>query len=124
MGASQRRKGASGEREAAHAARAYWSAPAAVRAALNGVEAAPDLRLALPRSSIEVKRYASHACLRHMGQARTAAELGELPIVLLREDRDTDWYVLLPMEHSLAFSERLATNRGRPIYPAAREDGE
>ena len=116
MARSQRDKGARGEREAAAAIGINWFAADCRRAAANGVHEAPDIQHALPSASIEVKRRARLAVYQFVDQAKAQAMAGEIPVVVMRQDRG-EWLVLLRLTDSLGFAQRLATNMGQAIGP-------
>ena len=91
MGASQRNKGASAERELAAIltdAMGYI-----VKRRLEGPRGhADDIQVGQYR--IESKRRARHSVLRFMEQAKRQAD-SDIPVVALREDGDREWYFLL-----------------------------
>ena len=122
MPINSREKGARLERAASKRIAVEWCAPDCMRQSQNGVKGAPDLGAALPNARTEVKGRHKIAAARWMDQCVDEARPGEVPVVVMREDRG-EWLVMLRLSDSQAFAERLATNLGRPIYPAAREDG-
>jgi len=78
------------------------------------------VRNALPGFHLEVKRYARFSVLRHMDQAKEDCAAREAngekklrPLVLLREDRDTNWYALVSLSdiEDLLFAYQY--NRGQ-----------
>lgn len=57
---------------------------------------------------LEVKRIARIGALRYINQAATdATPSGDVPTVLMREDGDTDWYVMVPMKRAEEFARTL-----------------
>lgn len=93
MGASQRRKGAAGEREWCDFMRRIgYSANRVLGQARDGggdVVVGPCL--------YEVKRYHKIAVRKWLDQAAaSAAKEQAVPVVAMREDGRTDWMVLLP----------------------------
>ena len=116
-GKHSRTKGAAGEREASISLRLHWHAKDCIRAAQAHGKHSADLLHAVPMSHVEVKRYAHIKALGWLRRAEQEAPDGALPLLLLREDMDTDWSVLLRVADAVGFSERLATNLGHAIHP-------
>jgi hypothetical protein len=48
---------------------------------------------------IECKRYASIAALRFLEQAERDAASGAVPVVLMRQDGDTEWVLMLRLRN-------------------------
>lgn len=95
MGKHQRQKGKAGEREAAAVLQQHWNATGARRAQqFCGAAGDADL-IGLPGLHCEVKRYAAIAALRFLHQAERDAKPGSVPFVMMREDGDTEWAVML-----------------------------
>lgn len=95
MSASQRRKGAAGEREVC----AYLSGIFDERVKRNlsqSRDGGDDIRVA--GLVVEVKRRKRIAVLRWMEQAKRAAGDGGVPVVVMRED-DGKWYGLVRLDH-------------------------
>lgn len=63
-----------------------------------------------PGLHLEVKWYKAIAALRFINQATDDAaktKSGDVPTVLLREDGDKDWYVMVPLHRSEEFARNL-----------------
>ena len=105
MGRKSRNKGKRGERQAVEACKRLLGSPdLCKRTSQSDGAYAPDIQHAIPGFHVEVKARARIAALRFYEQAlkdaRKHAELGGdwgVPIVLLREDGDTEFYALLPL---------------------------
>jgi hypothetical protein len=106
MSASQRRKGAAGERE--------WCA----ELAREGITANRQLGQArdgggdviVERTLYEVKRRAGIAVRKWLDQAVAAAGVKLTPVVAMREDGRTDWMVVMRAEDYFAL-----LRQGRPM---------
>ena len=104
MGAASKRKGTSGEREAAEAVTRHLRISARRSAQYCGTAGDADLTVDAP-IAIEVKRYAKIGALKFLRQAeRDAQATGDLPIVVMREDGDTKWVVMLRLEDCQRFA--------------------
>lgn len=102
---NSRRKGATGEREAARYVREHVNVNAE-RSARNG-KTAEDIEHGIPGVHIEVKRYAKFAWWQHVKQARRDA--GEkIPTVMMRPNGDTDWYIAIPVARLREFVQRIS----------------
>lgn len=97
MGLRSRNKGKRGEREAADILRRLFFLPAKRTSQRRG-DLAADIDCGC-NVHVEVKRRAKIGAMRFLEQAESDAAEGELPIVLLREDGDTEWSVLLRIEN-------------------------
>lgn len=107
MSASQRRKGASGEREFIN----NVLKPAGYHAAARQLDQSRDGGgdVILDGMLFEVKRHARIAALRFLEQAEAAARGKDLlPVVAMREDGGTDWVVMFRAE---AFMQLLRQTR-------------
>ena len=91
MGRMQRNKGKRGEREACSAVcEGLWGLNGAHRNQQSRGEWCPDIDPKCP-IHIEVKRYKSFSVIKHLEQAEKDSK-GEKPeVVLMRQDRDTEW---------------------------------
>jgi len=98
MGRTSRTKGAAGEREAAAAWHAATGCAAHRSAQRVGRHGDADLQTAAP-VHIECKRYASIAALRFLEQAERDAASGAVPVVLMRQDGDTEWVLMLRLRN-------------------------
>lgn len=118
MGKASRDKGKRGERDFRDAAKKHLHAPDTCRRGQqrSGTECA-DVLDVLPATHVEVKRYAKVAALRFLEQAERDAKAGELPVVAMREDGDTEWTVMLRLTDVVGLAERVAANMGHPIFP-------
>ena len=105
MGRSQREKGKRVERLGAAAWREAIGGPARRSAQFCGSHGTGDL-IATDGIHIEVKGRKNIAVLRFFEQAETDANDGDVPIVLLREDRN-EFFVLLKLADVPAFVERI-----------------
>ena len=97
------------EREAAKALN-YWLGVEARRSVQYcGGAGDADLTTTLAGVHFEVKSRAAHSCLRFYEQAaKDSTEASTIPVVMLREDGDTDWYVLFALSDLRAMSKRIA----------------
>ena len=96
------------EREAAKALN-YWLGVEARRSVQYcGGAGDADLTTTLEGVHFEVKSRAAHSCLRFYEQAADdAAEASTIPVVLLRENGDTDFYILVALSDLRALSNRV-----------------
>lgn len=106
---NSRQKGARGERDARDAVREHWNSPKCIRAAQANGAFSADLLHALPNAHVEVKRYKRIAALKFYRQAQRDCG-SELPIVLMREDGDTNWFVLFKIQDTGDFVDAFITN--------------
>lgn len=67
-----------------------------------------DLTTTLEGVHFEVKARASHGALRFMEQAEEDAREGEIPVVLLREDGDPRFFVLVELNHIRTLALKIA----------------
>jgi hypothetical protein len=93
MGRSQREKGKRGEREAAAALSELFGLEARRTAQRRGDQTA-DIDCGR-RVHVEVKRRAGIAALRWLEQAEKDQAKGTIPFVMLREDNDPEWSILV-----------------------------
>lgn len=122
MSKFSRDKGKRAEKEAARLIRLHWHAPRCIRAAQANGKHSADLLHALPGAHVEVKARRNFAVMSHLRQAEADAAEGELPVVVLREDGDTEPVVMLRLPDAATFAEQLAANLGEPIHPAGDAD--
>ena len=113
MSASQRRKGARGELEAAAALRAIGLD--AERSARNGVASGEDLHHAFPGARIEVKW--CEAWRIPTWWTKLVYEAGRLIPVLMIRRRRFPWLMVIRVEDFPALAAAYAKAQGRPIYP-------
>ena len=108
MGSLSKQKGKRIEREAAKALN-YWLGVEARRSVQYcGGAGDADLTTTLEGVHFEVKSRAAHSCLRFYEQAADdAAEASTIPVVLLRENGDTDFYILVALSDLRALSNRV-----------------
>lgn len=107
MGRSQRDKGKRGEREALAHLRAVWGFDGGHRSAQVDGRLSSDL--VLPASGLhpEVKFYKGIAALRFLEQAERDAQEGEVPFVVMRENGDKRWALMLRAADLPTLIERL-----------------
>ena len=110
MGSLSKQKGKRVEREAAKALN-YWLGIEARRSVQYcGGAGDADLTTTLDGVHFEVKSRAAHSCLRFYEQAaKDATEASTIPVVLLRENGDTDFYVLVALSDLRALSRRVSS---------------
>lgn len=104
---NSRAKGARGEREARDAVKLHWGASDCIRAAQANGSFSGDLLGVPPGLHCEVKFYSSIAALKFLRQAERDAKPGEVPVVLMRENGDTEWVVMVRLSKSKALGEIL-----------------
>lgn len=105
---NSRRKGKTGELEAARYLREHLGLPASRSAQHSGKEQA-DLR-GVPGVHFEVKRRRKIGACQFMEQAQADAATGEIPVVLLRPD-DGHWLILLDPRDVERLAQRLSASR-------------
>lgn len=105
MGKSQREKGKRGEREAKDALNRIFGL-SSIRAAQSNGKWSQDILNGLKNCFLEVKFYARHSCLRWMKRAEADCA-NAVPVILLRENGDPEWYVLLRLSDSYRFAESV-----------------
>jgi Holliday junction resolvase len=104
MGSLSRNKGKRVEREAANRLTAIGIP--SERSAQHCGKCAADLRTDLEGVHFEVKARKAHAALRFYEQAEEDAK-GAIPVVLLREDGDPRFFVLVDLAHVRDLSVRI-----------------
>jgi hypothetical protein len=108
MGSLSKQKGKRMEREAAKALNLVLGVEARRSVQYCGGAGDADLTTTLEGVHFEVKSRAAHSCLRFYEQAaKDAAEASTIPVVLLRENGDTDFYVLVALSDLRALSSRV-----------------
>jgi hypothetical protein len=112
VGKHSRQKGKRGEREAAAQISHYWGAVGARRSVQFCGRAGDADLTGVDGLHCEVKRYARIAALDFLEQAEMDAAGGEVPIVLMREDCQTDWTVMLRVSQAPEFARRLVAMLG------------
>ena len=109
MGSLSKQKGKRMEREAAKALNLVLGVEARRSVQYCGGAGDADLTTTLDGVHFEVKSRAAHSCLRFYEQAAGDAEKpGDIPVVLLRENGDTDFYVLVALSDLRALSRRVS----------------
>ena len=109
MGSLSKQKGKRMEREAAKALNLVLGVEARRSVQYCGGAGDADLTTTLDGVHFEVKSRAAHSCLRFYGQAaKDATEASTIPVVLLRENGDTDFYVLVALSDLRALSRRVS----------------
>ena len=97
------------EREAAKALNLVLGVEARRSVQYCGGAGDADLTTTLDGVHFEVKSRAAHSCLRFYEQAaKDATEASTIPVVLLRENGDTDFYVLVALSDLRALSCRVS----------------
>lgn len=98
------------EREAAKALNLVLGVEARRSVQYCGGAGDADLTTTLDGVHFEVKSRAAHSCLRFYEQAaKDATEASTIPVVLLRENGDTDFYVLVALSDLRALSRRVSS---------------
>ena len=109
MGSLSKQKGKRVEREAAKALNLVLGVEARRSVQYCGGAGDADLTTTLEGVHFEVKSRAAHSCLRFYEQAaKDATEASTIPVVLLRENGDTDFYVLVALSDLRALSCRVS----------------
>ena len=109
MGSLSKQKGKRMEREAAKALNLVLGVEARRSVQYCGGAGDADLTTTLDGVHFEVKSRAAHSCLRFYEQAaKDATEASTIPVVLLRENGDTDFYVLVALSDLRALSCRVS----------------
>lgn len=108
MGSLSRQKGKRVEREAAKAVALSLGCEAWRSVQHSGSAGDADLKTTLEGVHFEVKARAAHGCIRFLEQAiRDSAQTGAVPVVLLREDGDPQFYVLARLADLRELSRRI-----------------
>ena len=108
MASLSKQKGKRMEREAAKALNLVLGVEARRSVQYCGGAGDADLTTTLDGVHFEVKSRAAHSCLRFYEQAaKDAAKLSMIPVVMLRENGDTDFYVLVALSDLRALSSRI-----------------
>jgi hypothetical protein len=113
-GMDSRRKGAAGEREAAAAFEAATGIPCHRTAQRVGIHGDADISTAAP-IHLESKRVARVAALKYLRQAERDAQTGRVPVAIVREDRDTEWCIVLRVRDVVPFANAVVEFRKAPI---------
>jgi hypothetical protein len=103
---NSKRKGKAGELDAAHAVRRILGLPARRGQQRSGLDAA-DIVDAIPGTHCEVKRRKAISTLAFLRQAEHDAAAGTVPYVLMREDGDTRWCIMLRLDQLTGFANLL-----------------
>lgn len=111
---NSRTKGAVGERECAAAFEAATGIATHRSAQRTGKHGDADLSCAVPLH-LECKRKARIAALRNLRQAEADAIDGRVPVAIMREDRDTEWAVMLRLRDVVQFAETVVAARARKV---------
>lgn len=116
MGRSQREKGKRGEREAKDALNKLFGL-SSIRAAQSNGKYSEDILGGLSGFHTEVKRYKRHSVLAWV--RKTAEDSGAAaPLVMLREDGDPEWYVVLRLSDSYRYAEAVIATPAARLVPA------
>ena len=108
MPLNSKQKGSRMEREASKALRDIVGCSASRSVQYAGTAGDADLRTSLDGVHFECKARASLSALRYFDQARTdAAKTGSIPVVLLRENGDTNWYALVRLGDLPSLSRKV-----------------
>ena len=107
---NSRAKGCRGERQARDEVRKHFHAPRCIRSAQAAGAFSADLLHAGRNVHVEVKCVARIGAEKYMAQAERDAGEGELPLVVMRQNRG-EWTVMFRIENSEAFSRMIAENR-------------
>jgi Holliday junction resolvase len=105
MGRMSKRKGATGEREAAKAITEHLGIDAIRGRQYCGAPDSPDVRVGLPGVHVEVKRCEALSLYAAIEQAKSDA--GEsVPIVLHRRNH-REWLAIVPLDRLMELAEKL-----------------
>lgn len=107
---NSRNKGAAGEREAAAAFTDATGIPAHRSAQRTGQHGDADVSTP-SRLHLEVKRRARIAATAFLEQAEAEAPDGVVPVVVAREDGDTEWFVMVRLRDVQAFAREIVAGR-------------
>lgn len=123
MGKHSRQKGKRGEREAAAQVALHWGAVGARRSVQFCGRAGDADLTGVTGLHCEVKRYARIAALDWLEQAEMDSTDGAVPVVLCREDCQTEWTLMLRVSQAPEFARRLLAmlNETKPVV---EPDGE
>lgn len=112
---NSREKGKRMEREAAKMLGSALGIEAHRSVQYAGTAGDADLRTTLEGVHFEVKSRKSIGALRFYEQAEDdASKTGSIPVVMLREDGDTEWYVLLRLHDLRTVAGKVAVIGERP----------
>lgn len=115
MPCNSRQKGKRLEREAARCWADAVGSPARRSQQFSGDNGDADLRVDIEGLHVEVKGRKSIGALRFYEQAEDdAGKTGSIPVVLLREDGDTDWYCLVRLTDMRTVAGKLAVIGEKP----------
>lgn len=109
-----RRKGAAGEREAADAFETATGIPCHRSAQRVGIHGDADINCAAP-IHLECKRVARVAALDFLRQAERDAQPGRVPVAIVREDKDTDWAIIIRVRDVAKFVDVVHATRSKPV---------
>jgi len=111
---NSRNKGATGEREAAAAWTTATGLAAHRTAQRTGRHGDADVATDAP-VHLEIKRRARIAAIEFLRQAERDAVAGAVPVVLCREDGDTEWVAMVRLNDLGALRIALAVANGNPV---------
>jgi len=115
MPCNSRQKGKRLEREAARVLADALGVAARRSVQYSGDAGDADLRVDLEGLHIEVKGRKSIGALRFYEQAEDdASKTGSIPIVLMREDGNTDWYCIVALNDLRTVAGKIAVIGERP----------
>lgn len=112
--ARNRDKGAQGEREAAAQFETLTGIATGRSAQYCGKHGQPDLNCAAPLH-LECKRKARIAALAALRQAEREAVADRIPVAIMREDRDTEWVVMLRLRNVVQFADAIVAERAKAL---------
>ena len=118
-GKKSRDKGKRGERAARDACKKYWNSVNCIRGQQRSGKETADVVEALPCAHVEVKNYKRIVAIDFLRQAESDASEGQLPVVLMKEDRDS-FVVMFRMKDSEEFAHQLATSLDKAIVPRSK----
>jgi len=108
MGKMQRQKGKAGERECAAVLALHWNATNARRSVQFCGRAGDADLIGVPGLHVECKRYSKVAALKWLRQAIADCKDGRAPVVVFREDGDTEWTFMARVADGPAIARAIA----------------
>ena len=109
---NSRQKGKVAERQARDAVRSLWNCPDCYRSAQACGSYSAELLGGPEGLHLEVKHYSGIAALKFLRQAETDAGPEETPVVLMRENGETEWTVMVRMKDAERFARALLRSLG------------
>lgn len=111
---NSRNKGAAGEREAAAAFEAATGIATHRTAQRTGQHGDADLACDA-NLHLECKRLARISALRFIRQAEHDATAGRVPVAVVREDRDTEWVLMVRVRDVVPFAQAVVAARAKAV---------